>query len=130
MLPEVLTSLNEVKSRLQESLLQHPEYPAFLIIDRAASQLGEVLTLLQPRPVPPAALRAEEASAAPSEPADDRAELAASSLELSGKVRETAPDASTAPSAQRSTVAPRRAPAPRSELPFFVTPRLVQGDRA
>lgn len=42
MLSEALTSLEEVKSRLQESLRQQPEYRALLVIDQATSQLAEV----------------------------------------------------------------------------------------
>lgn len=79
MLSEVLTSLNEVKSRLQERLLQRPEYPALLIVDKAAFQLGEVLALLQPQlarlPANACAGARVAASEAPDEPAQAAADI-------------------------------------------------------
>lgn len=78
MLSEVLTSLNEVKSRLQERLLQQPEYPALLIVDKAAFQLGEVLTLLRPQPARFAAHRTgDDAPVAATEAANDPAQAGA-----------------------------------------------------
>jgi hypothetical protein len=44
MLSQVLTSLQEVKSQLQNQLAQQPEYRALLILDKAVSQLGDVFT--------------------------------------------------------------------------------------
>jgi hypothetical protein len=41
MLSEALTSLKEVKLRLQRELAQRPEYRALLIINRATAQLAE-----------------------------------------------------------------------------------------
>jgi hypothetical protein len=41
MLSDVLTSLREVRVRLQCQLAQRPEYRALLIVDRAAAQLTE-----------------------------------------------------------------------------------------
>lgn len=43
MLSEALTSLEDVKSRLRQNLLQQPEYRALLVVDEAASQLAELL---------------------------------------------------------------------------------------
>jgi len=76
MLSEVLTSLHEVKSRLQERLLQQPEYPALLIVDKAAFQLGEVLTLLRPQPARLAENRAADAPVAATAAVDDPAQAA------------------------------------------------------
>jgi hypothetical protein len=64
MLWEALTSLNEVKSRLQESLLQQPEYRALLVIDHATSQLAEVLGSSGSPGAEPLAPRAADAQAA------------------------------------------------------------------
>jgi hypothetical protein len=44
MLPEVLNALKELKAELQNQLAQQPEYRALLILDKATSQLGDVLT--------------------------------------------------------------------------------------
>jgi hypothetical protein len=43
MLSEALTSLEDVKTQLQQRLLQQPEYRALLVIDEATSQLERVL---------------------------------------------------------------------------------------
>jgi hypothetical protein len=43
MLSEVLSALKDLKSELQERLAQQPEYRALLILDRATSQLNDVL---------------------------------------------------------------------------------------
>lgn len=49
MLSEVMTALKELKSELQDQLAQQPEYRALLVLDRAASQLGDVLTPANPQ---------------------------------------------------------------------------------
>jgi hypothetical protein len=48
MLSEALTSLEDVKSRLQQNLLQQPEYRALLVIDQAMSQLTAFLGPFDP----------------------------------------------------------------------------------
>ena len=102
MLPEVLSSLNEVKARLQERLLQQPEYPALLIVDKAAQQLDGVLTLLQPQTAP-----------------TDRPEEGPAAAPLKPAAAAEPPSAAT----------PARAPAPRGEPPYLFAPRLVQNNR-
>jgi hypothetical protein len=152
MLSDVLTSLNEVKSRLQERLLQQPEYPALLIVDKAAFQLGEVLTLLRPQPPRLAANRAggaaTEASDEPAQAAhamrgeDSNADASVaiaiaadqpSGAEPSFEPAETvaltdqplAGDAGAIPAT--SGQAPARALP--SYLPFFIAPRLARNNR-
>jgi hypothetical protein len=43
MLPEVLTSLYEIKAQLQSSLSTRPEYRALLLLERSAVQLADAL---------------------------------------------------------------------------------------
>ncbi len=71
MISNVLISLNEVKTRLQGRLLQRAEYPALLIVDKAAAQLGEVLALLQPQSATAPAHGVGEAAGRPANDANE-----------------------------------------------------------
>lgn len=48
MLPETLNALHEAKLELQRQLARRPEYRALLIVDKAASELVEVLSPSDP----------------------------------------------------------------------------------
>jgi hypothetical protein len=145
MLSELLTSLIEVKARLEERLLQEPEYPALLIVDKAALQVSEVLALLRPLP---AALAANESGDEPTQAAravrgdgpnaDEPAVMATESARPAGAEPRFAPVEAidvTRPvlvdelGAILSTPNRAPAPAPRTYLPFFVAGRRPQNSR-
>jgi hypothetical protein len=100
MLSEALTSLEDVKSRLQQDLLQQPEYRALLVVDHAVSQLVAFLgpfdsdsaARLENRAEAPAAAKAAVAEAP--EPAPVRARA-----EDIGPSQESVAQASTDPAA-------------------------------
>ena len=110
MLSEVLSALKELRSQLQDQLARQPEYRALLILDRATSQLGDVVA-------PP--LECDRPAVAEIPPANQprvTIPIAPSPGRLT-VVRNAAPARDRGDGAQRATPADPSAPARLAEAP-------------
>jgi hypothetical protein len=119
MLSEALTSLEDVKSRLQQNLLQQPEYRALLVVDQAMAQLAEFLGPFDLD----AAAGPENRAKGPAAPnAAARQALESSSPPARDALDIARPKGSVAAASAHSAV-PARAPSP-------VIPAAVRSERA
>ena len=108
MLSEALTSLEDVKSQLQQTLLQQPEYRALLVIDQAMSQLAQFLGPFDPG----AAISLENRAKAAAAPNAAAIEAPERSYPPTRSALDIAPPQDSVAAASIDSAVPARAPSP------------------
>jgi hypothetical protein len=116
MLSEVLSALKELRSELQDQLARQPEYRALLILDRATSQLGDVVAPIDldgpaASQIPPAD---QPQATTPTPPAPGRLTIVRNAALPLAPARDRGDDAQRATRANPSAPA-RLAQAPRAQ---------------